>query len=157
MNIEIKLREVLEEDLAIFYEQQNEPIANLMAAFPPRNEEDFMTHWKTKILGVKDSYKNTILFKDEVVGNLLSWKQDGRCFLGYWIGKEYWGKGIATAAVKEFLNNISERPVYAYVMKHNKGSIKVLEKCGFKFVGSEMSYSELHGEEREECFFVYSE
>lgn len=51
--------------------------------------------------------------------------------VGYWIAKEHWGKGIATQMLSQFLRIVPDRPLHAHVAKHNLGSIRVLEKCGF--------------------------
>ena len=73
----------------------------------------------------------TILLDGQVAGNIGSWPQDGVRLVGYWIGKEYWGKGVATRALAAFLHLVNERPLHAHVARHNIGSIRVLEKCGF--------------------------
>ena len=57
--------------------------------------------------------------------------------VGYWLGKEFWGKGIATKALAEFLKIIETRPLYAHVAKHNIGSRRILEKCGFTVIGED--------------------
>jgi RimJ/RimL family protein N-acetyltransferase len=73
-----------------------------------------------------------------VAGNIVTFEQDGEREVGYWIGREYWGKGIATEALSQFLDHIEvHRPLYAVVAKHNVGSIRVLKKCGFTTVGEE--------------------
>ena len=77
------------------------------------------------------SQANPILVNGQVAGNIGSWPQDGVRLVGYWLGKEHWGKGVATRALIEFLHLVTERPLYAHVAKHNAGSIRVLEKCGF--------------------------
>ena len=56
--------------------------------------------------------------------------------MGYWLGSDYWGKGIATQALRQFLQIDTVRPLYAHVAKHNLGSRRVLEKCGFVVVGA---------------------
>jgi RimJ/RimL family protein N-acetyltransferase len=61
-----------------------------------------------------------------------SWERDGKRLVGYWIGKHFWGKGVATRALREFLGIVLARPLYAHVAKGNIGSIRVLEKSGFK-------------------------
>jgi RimJ/RimL family protein N-acetyltransferase len=128
---EVQLREVIDDDLPIFYEQQLDPDATAMADFPSRDRESFMAHWAKNRQNTSNIHR-TILFKGEVAGNIVSWLQDGEREVGYWIGKPYWGKGIATQALSQFVEIITERPLYAYVVKHNLGSIRVLEKCGFE-------------------------
>ena len=131
MNDEVRLRNVEPDDLPIFYEQQLEPDATRMAAFPARDRAAFDAHWETNILGNPGAFTQTILVDGEVAGNVGSWAQEGTRLVGYWIGKEYWGKGVATRALAAFLHLVTDRPLYAHVVKHNIGSIRVLEKCGF--------------------------
>ena len=131
MNDKVRLRDVEPDDLPIFYEQQLDLDATRMAAFPSRGRASFDAHWKKNILGNPDAIAQTILVGDEVAGNIGSWTQDGIRLVGYWIGKEYWGKGVATRALSAFLHQVTDRPLHAHVVKHNVGSIRVLEKCGF--------------------------
>jgi RimJ/RimL family protein N-acetyltransferase len=126
------LRDVTEEDLPIFFEHQCEPEAHRMAAFPPREHDAFMVHWRTKVIGDPTARKRTIVVDDCVAGNIGSWDADGRRLVGYWIGRQYWGRGIGTAALSEFLGEETTRPLYAYVAARNHGSIRVLQKCGFR-------------------------
>ena len=131
MNNEVLLRDVEPDDLPVFYRHQLDADATRMAAFPSRDREAFDKHWATNILGSESAVAQTILLDGKVAGNIGSWPQDDIRLVGYWIGKEYWGKGVATRALAAFLNLVTERPLYAHVAKHNVGSIRVLEKCGF--------------------------
>jgi RimJ/RimL family protein N-acetyltransferase len=124
------LRDVLESDLPVFFEHQRDPEATAMADFPARDREAFDAHWE-RLLADPSLYKKTIVFEGQVAGNIGSWVQDGRRLVGYWIGKEFWGKGLATQALGELIEELDTRPLYAYVAKANIGSIRVLEKCGF--------------------------
>ena len=132
MRDDIQLRDVELTDLPIFYEQQLDADATRMAAFPARDRAAFDAHWAINILGNSAAVKQTILVNGQVAGNIGSWLQDGVRLVGYWLGKEYWGKGVATRALTAFLHVVSERPLYAHVARHNAGSIRVLEKCGFR-------------------------
>lgn len=127
---DVLLREVTEPDLAIFFVHQLDPEATAMAAFPARDAEAHGAHWR-KILADETVVAKTIVAGDHVAGNVLSWIQGGRREIGYWIGKEHWGRGIATKAVAQFVEEVTERPLYAWVAEHNIGSVRVLEKCGF--------------------------
>jgi RimJ/RimL family protein N-acetyltransferase len=120
----------VEADLPIFHEQQLDADAAHIAGFPSRDRDAFMAHWK-KIMNDQTNVLKTILFNEQVAGNIVSWEQDGEREIGYWLGKEHWGKGIATAALTELLALIKSRPLYAHVAKHNFASRRVLEKCGF--------------------------
>jgi RimJ/RimL family protein N-acetyltransferase len=149
---DVQLRDVIEDDLPIFFQQQLDPDATYMAAFPSRDRDAFMVHWK-KILSDETLIKKTILFNEQVVGNIGSWQQSSKQEIGYWIGKEYWGKGIATKALSKFLAQIKVRPLYAYVAKHNIASIRVLEKCGFIIIDEVKEFSNI-GEEKVEGFIL---
>lgn len=124
------LRDVVESDLPVFFEHQRDPEATAMADFPARDRDAFDTHW-ARILADETLTKKTIVFEGQVAGNAVSWPQDGRQLVGYWLGREFWGKGLATRALAELVDELGTRPLYAYVAKTNIGSIRVLEKCGF--------------------------
>ena len=145
----IQLRNVIETDLPIFYEQQLDPEATEMAGFPSRGREAFMAHW-AKIMADESVQLKTILFNEEVAGNIVCFDQLGEREVGYWLGKEYWGRGIATGALEEFLKSIETRPLYAHVAKHNIGSRRVLEKCGFTIAGEDRFFSEIIGKNIDE-------
>ena len=127
----VSLRLIEKSDLLTLFQHQREPEGNAMAAFPPRERDAFEAHWE-KILSDEDIDVRAILEKGEVAGNVLSWTSDGRRFVGYWLGKDFWGRGIATKALIQFLDIATSRPLYAHVSKSNAGSIRVLQKCGFK-------------------------
>ena len=129
------LREVVEGDLDAFFEHQREPEANRMAAFPARDREAFDAHWR-RLLADDSLTKKTIVYEGEVAGNIGCWEQEGRRLVGYWIGREFWGKGLATRALQELTGEVTQRPLHAWVATSNLASIRVLEKCGFVRVGS---------------------
>jgi RimJ/RimL family protein N-acetyltransferase len=132
---EVVLRDVTEDDLAHFSEHQRDPVANRMADFPPRDRDAFRAHWK-KILADESVTKKTILVEGRVAGNIVSFEQDGEREVGYWIGREFWSKGVATEALSVFLSHVEvRRPLHAGVAKPNIASIRVLEKCGFTVIG----------------------
>jgi RimJ/RimL family protein N-acetyltransferase len=133
---QVLLRDVTEGDLRAFFEHQLDPVANLMAGFAPRDKNAFMAHWKG-ILADETIAKMTILFDGAMAGNVVSFESAGQREVGYWIGRKYWGKGVATEALSRFLEVVETRPLYAGVAKHNSASIRVLEKCGFTMAGEE--------------------
>src|SRR5690606_9323268 len=106
------LREVVPADLPTFYEYQCDPVALQMCAFVSRDRETFLTHWRA-LLSNPDVTLRTILFSGQVAGNLVCWSRDGRHLAGYWIGRDYWGRGVATCALREFLEIVPHRPLYA--------------------------------------------
>jgi RimJ/RimL family protein N-acetyltransferase len=136
---EIDVRPVVESDLHTFYEHQTDPEAIAMAVFGAREREIFMEHWHSRILANADNYARTITVDGEVAGNLLSWDMDGYRYVGYWIGREFWGRGVATEALTQLTGELTVRPLYALVVVTNIGSQRVLEKSGFKQVERHMS------------------
>jgi RimJ/RimL family protein N-acetyltransferase len=149
---DVQLREVRESDLPIFFEQQQDPSAVYMAAFTakdPADRQAFNAHWD-KILSDEGITIRTILFEERVAGHILSHAWFGEPEVSYWLGKEFWGQGIATQALAAFLDVIQTRPLYARAAKDNLASIRVLEKCGFALSRTERGFANARGEEIEE-------
>jgi RimJ/RimL family protein N-acetyltransferase len=155
----VLLREVVDSDLAIFFEQQLDTAANQMAAFTAKNPSDqdaFNVHW-AKIRADPGITIQTILFAGEVAGYVTSHRWFGEPEVSYWLGRAYWGQGIATAALATFLEQVTVRPLYARVVHDNIGSRRVLEKCGFILAGEDKGYANARGEEVVEFIFVLHE
>ena len=136
MTNDTSLREVRACDLPVFFEQQLDPDATRMAAFPARARVEFMAHW-AKIMADETNILKTIAFREKVAGNIGCWEGSGERRVGAWLGKEYWGKGIASAALAQFLGQVEIRPLHARVVKTNVASIRVLQKCGFAISGED--------------------
>ena len=111
-----------------------------MAAFPSRDQPAFDQHW-AKTLANPANLVRTIVVEpgaapdsgEQVAGHICSFTRDGEREVGYWIDRAYWGRGVATAALSAYLKVEPTRPLYAGVAKHNTGSTRVLQKCGFTF------------------------
>lgn len=149
---DVVLRDVIEADVLIFFEQQLDPAANQMAAFTakdPADREAFATRW-TRILGNDGIIKKTILCDGQVAGHVVIFEQFGNPAVSYWLGKGCWGRGIATRALSQFLGHVPTRPLYARAAKDNLASIRVLEKCGFRKAGEDRGFSNARGVEVEE-------
>jgi len=130
----ILLRPVTETDLPILFQQQLDPEAVAMSAYPSKDRGEFMRHWEG-ILKNKNVTARTILYKEKVAGHILCWKEGKyEQRVGYWVGKEFWRRGIASAAVTEFLVHVKIRPLYAEVANHNAASKRVLEKNEFELL-----------------------
>ena len=143
-------------DLPIFFEQQLDPEANWMAAFTakdPTDRQAFDAHWG-KILADKGITIRTILYDGQVAGSVLCHAWGGDPEISYWLGKEFWKKGIATQGLALFLDVAIARPLYARVAKDNIAFIRVLEKNGFALSGEGRWYSNARGKEIEELVFV---
>lgn len=156
LTIDIQLRDVTETDLPIFFKQQQDPDANYMAAFTakdPTDRDAFNSHSR-KILADPTVTMKTILAKGQVVGSIAKYERDGKPEVTYWIGKEHWGKGIATKALTEFLTQVKIRPIYAGAAKDNLASLRVLEKCGFIITGYGKGFANARGKEIEEAILI---
>jgi RimJ/RimL family protein N-acetyltransferase len=132
----VTLRPVEPADLPILFEHQRDPAGIAMAGVGGRVREWFDEHW-AKILADEDSLIRTVLAGGEVAGHVLSFERDGLREVGYWIGRDHWGRGVATAALMAFLGEEPFRPLHAGVLPANAGSLRVLEKCGFAVVGED--------------------
>jgi RimJ/RimL family protein N-acetyltransferase len=128
------LRAAEQRDLDVLFEQQSDPVASAMAGVPSRDREAFDEHWQ-RIVANDQNLIRVIDVDGEPAGHVLSWPAEGRRYIGYWIAREFWGRGLATAALTEFLGELQERPLHALVSTDNVASIRVLEKCGFVEIG----------------------
>ena len=152
----VRLRDVIESDLPVFFEQQLNPEANRMAAFTVKDPADraaFDKQWNG-MLKDSDLTIQTVLFDGQVAGNIVQYLHDGSPEVGYWFGKAFWGQGIATEALKLFLKQEEVRPIGARAAKDNTASIRVLEKCGFEVAGENKGFANARGGEVEEYIFL---
>ena len=130
---DVLLRGVVDGDLEAFYEYQRDPQAVRMAAATAESREPFLEYW-TEIRADRAVLAQTVTVNGDVAGYVMSWQNWGERQVGYWIDRRYWGRGVATTALALFLCDMTIRPVRAYVAVHNAGSMRVLEKCGFRRV-----------------------
>jgi RimJ/RimL family protein N-acetyltransferase len=149
---DIVLRDVTDDDLPIFFEQQRDPDANYMAAFTSRDPNDrdaFMAHW-ARIRADETIINRTVLCDGQVAGSVASFEDFGQLEVTYWLGREFWGKGIATRALASLLAFQTTRPIYARAAKDNAASLRVLQKCGFVITGEDKGYANARGQVIEE-------
>jgi RimJ/RimL family protein N-acetyltransferase len=153
---ELWLRAVTDSDLPIFFEQQRDPEANYMAAFTAANPSDraaFDAHW-ARIRANEANIVQTIVWNGQVAGNLMHFEMFGRPQVAYWLGREFWGRGLATRALAAFLEELPVRPLYAQAAADNAASIRVLQKCGFEITGRERDFANARGQEIEEVILI---
>ncbi|MFO7635640.1 MAG: GNAT family N-acetyltransferase [Caldilinea sp.] len=147
------LRNVVDEDLSVFYAQQLDADAIHMAAFTAKDPTDqaaFLAHWH-RILTDPAVIVRTIRYAGQVAGHVLSYVENGKPEVSYWIGKAYWGQGIATWALAALLADVDRRrPIFARVAKDNLASRRVLEKCGFKIIDEDKGFANARAAEIEE-------
>ncbi|MET8942011.1 GNAT family protein [Streptomyces sp. NPDC004542] len=133
---DVRLREVVDDDLPLFLVYEHEPEAVRRSRFAPRPRERFLTHWRERVLGDPGNLVRTVTVDGEVAGNVVSWWEDDRRFLGYWLGRPYWGRGVGSRALTLFLLQEPARPLYADPFSGNTASVRLLEKHGFAREGT---------------------
>ncbi|MET9817678.1 GNAT family protein [Streptomyces sp. NPDC006386] len=135
-DVDVRLRDVVEADLEFFLEYEHEPEAVRRSRFPPRPREAFLRHWKANVLGDDTCFVQTVTADGAVAGNIVAWWDGDRRFIGYWLGRPYWGRGIGSRALGLFLEREENRPLYADPFSGNTGSIRLVEKHGFRRTGT---------------------
>jgi RimJ/RimL family protein N-acetyltransferase len=128
--VTVTLRAATVSDTPILFAIQAEPEGAAMAVFPSRDRDAFEAH-QAKILADPAVLFRVIEADGVVVGSVGSWDAEGERAVGYWLGKDHWGHGFATEAVRAFLDVDPTRPLIAYVAVQNIASRRVLEKAGF--------------------------
>ncbi|MGA4848105.1 GNAT family N-acetyltransferase [Streptomyces sp. G5(2025)] len=154
--MDVSLREVHDSDLPVFFRQMNDPESAHMAAFTlkdPGDMDRFQAHW-TKMRTAPGTDVRTVLADGDVVGNAAVYGAPGEREVTYWIDRAYWGRGLATAALRELIALIPERPLHARAAADNAGSIRVLEKCGFRVTATDRGYAAARGAEIDEVVLV---
>ena len=150
------LRDVEDGDLDILFEYWTDPESNWMAAFTaaePHDRAAFDERWQ-RLRESETMTVRAIEADGQVVGSIGSWDSDGKREVTYWLGREHWGKGLATRALAEFLTETERsRPVYAATAHDNVASQRVLEKCGFRRVGTGRGFANARGAEVDEVVF----
>jgi RimJ/RimL family protein N-acetyltransferase len=109
----VALRAVEDLDIDVFFDHQADPEAVEMAAFPARRKDEFAAHW-ARIRADDTAVQRTIVADGTVAGYIGSWDQDGQRLVGYWVGREHWGRGVATQALAQFAGQEASRPPYAH-------------------------------------------
>jgi RimJ/RimL family protein N-acetyltransferase len=146
------LRDVEDGDLDAFFDHWTDDEALRMAAFTPVDAHDraaFAERWARQ-RATPSILVKTIEVGGVPVGSIASWDNDGRREVTYWLGRAHWGKGIATRALQAFLSVETTRPLYGAAAADNAGSLRVLEKCGFRVIGDGRSYSNARGTDVDE-------
>lgn len=170
----VSLREVRREDLETLFRQVNEPEGMRMVGSVRDSHTDhdaYMARWET-IFGNEKVTVRTIVVpggdgSEVIAGSIACFERVAEpsrpCRLlpgpeiGYWLGRAFWGKGIASEAVRQFVAEVPRRPLYARAASDNVASIRVLQKAGFREIGREMFFANMRGKEIEETLMVVGE
>jgi RimJ/RimL family protein N-acetyltransferase len=149
MPLDLRLRDLLDDDFPALFELQRDAASARMAAFGTRDTHanELAARWRgSRAVG------KTVVVDGAVVGFVASFLLEGKPNVTYWIARDHWGRGIASAALAGFLREVPGRPLYASAARDNKGSLRVLEKCGFVVTGSSLAFASARGQDVEEVF-----
>lgn len=148
----VSLRPLADADLDTVFEQMTDPESIRMAAFTskdPTNRDAFLNHMSR--VRADPSTSNWVVEVDGAfAGTIASFRIDDELEVTYWIDRAHWGNGIASAALQLLLADTAERPVFARAASDNAGSLRVLEKAGFRRTGVDRGFAAGRGEEIEE-------
>ncbi|MFD3975514.1 GNAT family N-acetyltransferase [Streptomyces cyaneofuscatus] len=150
---EVVLRPVEDGDLPLFFAWTSDPAATRVAAFTSEDPADraaFDAHWARIRAGSGGAVMRTVVADGVVVGHVGAYGEVGDRQVTYWMGRAYWGRGLATSALRAFLRETPTRPLYAWAAADNLGSLRVLEKCGFVVTGRDRGFAHARGEETDE-------
>jgi RimJ/RimL family protein N-acetyltransferase len=107
------------------------------SAFDPgRDHETFMRHWHQEVIGDATILVRTVTVDGQAAGHIVTWWAGDRRFLGYWLGRPFWGHGVGTRALTRYLQEEPIRPLYADPFEGNTASVRLLEKLGFERTGT---------------------
>lgn len=156
IDLPVRLRDVGPDDLPRLCEMHLDAESNRVAVTIPRTTEAFAAHW-AGILRNPSMTARAILLGEEMVGYVCCFGSDGRTNVGYWVGREHWGKGIASRALELLLLEVPDRPLHAHVATSNGASLRVLQKCGFVVERVQLSPATDRYPECEEAVLVLNE
>jgi len=139
----ITLRRTTHPDVELLHAFEVDGVSNELAGSKPRDWDTFRARWD-QILADPDGSATgvtprVVCADGVVVGSVNISPDQGVDTIGYWIAREHWGRGIATAAVGLMLREFTRRPLLATAAGHNGPSIRVLEKNGFVITARRMT------------------
>ncbi|CAM5692964.1 N-acetyltransferase [Streptomyces badius] len=150
----VPLRAVEDADLPLFFAWIGDPDATRVAAFTPEDPTDraaFDAHWAQDPVRIRrrgDAHGGG----RRGPGGPCRGVRGGRRPPGDALRSPsaHWGRGLATAALRAFLDETPTRPLHARAAADNLGSRRVLEKCGFVVTGTDRGFAQARGEEIDE-------
>jgi RimJ/RimL family protein N-acetyltransferase len=150
--VEISVRDVRDSDLPVFWSHVSDERARHMAAVTRDYDYDraaFDAHW-VRVRCDPAVIVRTVLADGEVAGHAAIFGPPGGREVAYWVGRAYWGRGVAAAALAALVGLDRSRPLHAHAAADNAGSIRVLQKCGFAITGRGRIFAQARGEEIDE-------
>lgn len=137
--MEIKLRPLVESDALTSYKWRNNPKVWEFTGNRPNREitPEIETEWIKNVLNRKNERRYAILADEKYIGNayltdMTETDAEFHIFIG---DTEYWGKGVATATLKQIAgiakNELKLKRIVVEARKDNISVINVNKKCGF--------------------------
>ncbi|MCA8830619.1 GNAT family N-acetyltransferase [Hymenobacter pini] len=151
----VQLRPTEEADLAQLFRFQLDEEACRLAAFMAPDHADwpaYLAKYRRFLLD-PTIHMQSIVVAGELAGSIAKFEIEGEAEITYWLDRRYWGQGVATTALRQFLQVEPTRPLRGRVAFDNFGSRKVLENCGFERVGTDTGFAHARQAEIEE--FIY--
>ncbi len=141
----IELRDYKESDAAQLVELANNVNVSqyLVYTFPHPYTLDDAVWWITAGSRENGAITKAVEYHGELIGSVgitpqAGWKSH-TAEIGYWLGEEFWGRGIATQVLERMTNEVfaGERwnKLFAPVLSPNQASMRVLEKNGYQLEG----------------------
>ena len=157
-NNNITLTKTEKDDLEVFFQFQLDKEANYLAAFTSKDPNDKTAYIEkySKFLNDPTINMRTIKLNNEIVGSISKFVLENKAEITYWIDRKFWGQGIATLALNDFLKIEQVRPIYGRVAFDNYGSQKVLVKNCFLKIGSDKGFANARQTDIEEYIYKIS-
>ena len=136
----ITLGERTADTVRTYFEKASRPEIKQVLPQKAQTVEEALKAYEQTVLPNAESFGQTVYVDGQYVGDVwcygIDLDNEPNCMLSFCIFElEYWSKGIATAAVKMFLQNICTqyqvKTIGAFTFAQNRASIRVLEKNGF--------------------------
>jgi len=137
LGVDLELREFTLEDAGRVRELLDDPSVsrwtrNIPYPYTRQNAID----WITASSDDPEKHPFAVTAGEELLACVSYWPEGEDIEVGYWVGRDYWGQGVGTRALRLLLERADfphERRVVARVKVGNERSERVLQKCGFEF------------------------
>ena len=116
----------------------NESVSKWTSSIPFPYSKSDAVDWINQMGTTSERTAYAVELNDEIVACVSYWPSgETATEVGYWVGHDYWGRGICSRALAMLMNrnDFPKTPeIVAEVMLENIASQKVLEKCGFEYI-----------------------